>query len=615
MTAAGISRRPGIGVVAASCATAGVVLLPMLRNFGSVLFLDAVTLPVVSFPKGLFGLGPDVVRRFPLYLPLWLISLVTGGAVAWRICLMAMMASASLGTARLVRVLDPAGARWASVAVAMWLPLTPYVLTRLSSGHVEVLATLAVVPWVLAATLTDGPKASRCGAVVAAAFLGPTAAVSSLVALAGSIQKPFDALTLVRRWVLRNLVWIVPGAIVAVQRIATFADPAYFAPRWKTLSEVVSIPLGSGYWDPSVTVTRWPKTMAAVSLVLVALASVGWSRLGKRARRCLRPPLVIGYGLPVAAGLPVIGPLVHALARTPVGLPFREPHRLVAVGLVAFLALVAIGLAGLRVPYQGRVVRKLPAAACVGLGCLAFAGSGLSSTHARLKPVRVPPGWLAARQLLAPQQGTRLVLPWHEYLALPVARGPVFNPVPDMVGGDVVSSFDPELGPVVNEAADRRASRGREIDAAMRRGEDVGLLLDSIAAEWVVIVVTDDWSALDLRPTADLHPVLLTDDIRVYRRRLTAAAAIERLVPFLLRQTSDGTVLGESGRWGWYDGIRAVGTTTSGALRARRRGAVMWHVPSLLVLLSSLVSGWFGMVRVAAIIRKNSRGAGSECRS
>jgi hypothetical protein len=603
MTVEHSPRRPDLRVLAASTVAAVGVLLPLLRNLGSVLYLDAVTLPVVRFPLGLFGLGPDVVRRFPLYLPLWFVSLFTGGAIAWRICLVAVVVSASLGMARLIGALDPKGARWASVAAAMWLPLTPYVLTRVSTGHVEVLACLAVVPWVLAAVVVDGIDASRSTAVVAAAFLGPTAAVASLVSLVGCVRKPVDMVTVGRRWVLRNMIWIAAGGLIAAQRIATFADPAFFAPRWKTVTDVVSIPLGSGYWDPSVGVTRWPLAIAASSVVLVSLAAVGWSRLGKPARRCLRPALAIGYGVPVASALPGIGPLIQSLARTPVGLPFREPHRLLALGLVALVALAGVGLAGLNIASRAASLGRLGALAVVALGCGILAGSGLSTAHARLRPVSVPSGWREARRVLAGERGARLVLPWHEYLALPAARGPVFNPVPDMIGGDVVSSFDPELGPVVNESADRRARHGREIDSALRRGDDVGPLLDSIGVEWVVVVVTDDWSALDLSGTPDLQPTLITNDVRVYRHKTTTVASVERPLPFVLRQIGDGAVLGESGRWGWFDGFRAVGTAESGALEARRPGAVLWHLPSVLGLLGCCVSAWFVVARVAATIR------------
>ncbi len=65
-----------------------------------------------------------------------------------------------------------------------------------------------------------------------------------------------------------------------------------------------------------------------------------------------------------------------------------------------------------------------------------------------------------ARTEIARRPGTVVALPWNEYPALSFAGGrQAFNPVPDYLGGDVISSYDPlfDRSRPSQEQVDRRA--------------------------------------------------------------------------------------------------------------------------------------------------------------
>ena len=568
--------RAEVTVVLAALAVSALVLAP-LRHHGAVLYLDAVMLPVVALPSGLFLLGPDAVRRFPLYVPLWLLSTVVGGELAWRFWLLVLFALTGVGMDRFVRQLAPDAPLLARVVAIVWLPLTPFVLTRVSTGHVEVIAAMAVVPWVLCQTVEGGLAGSRSRAVALAALLGPLGGVSALICVAGAIRTRHEVRLVSLRWIVRNAVWIVPGAVVAATSSAEFTDPAYFVPKFRTISDVLGYPLGTGYWDRIADLQWRPSITAAAALVLVALAGIGWTRITESARRILVVPLVVGYGVPILASLPVVGPMVMACARTPVGLPFREPHRLVGIGMVALVGLAAVGIGVIishMAVYPGvgvlrSAARTLSVTAVLAGATIALVGNRLERAWSRLEPTPVPEAWQAARRLVSKQPGTALVLPWHEYVLLPSARGPVYNPLPDIIGGDVLASLDPELGPPVHEGVEPRAGLGRNIDGLLRTGDNVGPLLDQAAVQWVVIVHTDDWGALDLSATGGLTPVLTASELSIYRYEPAGLAASSHSVPFIRRETGGGSRLDEPARWGWWPAQR---TPDGVLLRAEGRG-------------------------------------------
>ena len=123
---------------------------------GSLLSLDLLVTPEMAVPPGVYGLGPALSQRVPLFVLVgWLAALV-GGPVAVKVLLVGWVAVGFAGAARLVRVLEPrAGALAQATAGLLWAA-GPFALTRIGVGHINLVWVVAVLPWELFHVRTAG---------------------------------------------------------------------------------------------------------------------------------------------------------------------------------------------------------------------------------------------------------------------------------------------------------------------------------------------------------------------------------------------------------------------------------------------------------------------------
>jgi hypothetical protein len=595
----------GIGL-----AVAVVLVWPALVQGGALAFVDLLALPRTGPPRTFWWLGPDLVRRFPGFVPYGLLGGLIGGVAASRSMLVVTIVTLVVGTGHLVVAMRPGIWRGWRAPIPAWagavVACSPFVTTRLSTGHLTTLWAVASGPFVLARAI-DGRAVGRSRLVAAVAWAGVVAGVYSLLitvaGLAASwrVREPCDdgevAPSIGRRvyddvigWTVRNLVWILPGLFLQAHGFSSLVDASWFRPRVSSGWEVVGFTLGRGYWDPVAEAVQGRRLLVMLAaLVLVGLATRGARLLTRRARVVVLVCVVVGYGVPFMASQPVLGDVVLALTRTPLGVALREPHRLVGLGLVPFIACAAVGLADLPIP--GR--RLLPSAGLVAAGAAAVVAvlglASIDAVHARLDPMPVPASWSEAARIVEDEGGTVLTLPWAEYVDLRVDhRRKVFNPLPDLFGWKTVSSADPQLGPPVNEQADARTDAGAGAAAELLAGRPALDRLRALSVRWVAVLHADGITGLPTGAQAGLVPVVQSATLDLYR-------VDHELVPTSFTgpvgRLDDVRPVDEPWLWGWFDGHGILGRTDAGVLDvSTSAGRTILFLPAVVGLALAVLS-------------------------
>ncbi len=463
------------------------------------------------------------------------------------------------------------------------------------------------------------------------------------------------------RWLTLNAIWIVPGLIVQWSSPPTMTAATAFRPRFDGLASALALPLGIGYWDRAAeTIDGHRGAIALIGIFVVVAAAVGWRTVPAWPRRSMGWCLAVGFGVPVLAGLPGTSTVVDALTRSPIGGPLRDPQRLMGLGVVPTIVLAALGLGTLataggrglwawldartahRSHRSHRLGRPHPpqplhpsqrwqpwfsAGVVLAVGAVAvvwLARAQLTVVHRRLEPVPVAASWTAAADEVDRHPGTVLALPWHEYVRVDVPgagsdaggdagrdagsdagstlrRVLTYNPLADLLGGDVIASADPELGRPVQEAAEPRAATARAIQADLLAGVDVMASLTQLGVTWIAVLPTEEGprirAALDR--AASVTRVVDGPDLFLYQLAGTTPVVTpaEHWGPVAWSGRPGAIVAGPGGR-GWW----GAATAENGSLRMTGSFAV--YVPSLLSL--AACGAWL-IAALAALVSRRPR--------
>jgi hypothetical protein len=260
----------------------------------------------------------------------------------------------------------------------------------------------------------------------------------------------------------------------------------------------------------------------------------------------------------------------------------------VVVAPAAALGAARLGAASLRlVPIVVAVVLALP---------------GLWGLGGALQPVAVPGSWRQARHVVASRPGTVLALPWHQDLDVGVAGGRrVLNPLRDLLGGDVLSASDPELGGTVRESADPREAAVtpllRQLAAAQPASEGMGRL----GVRYVAVLHDVDWMQYTdgLRGDPDLRTVVSSSTLDVYEVTSWGGAVVDdggravrarAVIGPLWRVAPSGqATLAAPAMKGWLRGFRAAGPTREGLIRLPSGRGIVWYWPAIVSCLAEIV--------------------------
>lgn len=587
--------RPWLGGLAVALVVAGPALGP-----GILLDLDLVLGHEPPVPPGVWGLGPELPRSLPYGVVIAWLGDLLDGALVGKAFLVGVLVLAFVGAHRLAAG-APAVAR---VAAGLVYAAGPFLVTRLAIGHWGTALAAALLPFALPRLLRPADDVAAtflwCAALalggVNGGLLAGAAALTGLVADRGR-----RAPVVVGAFLLAQLPWLVPGLVVAAQGVAP-ADSTSFGTR---LDGVLGLPRvlgGGGFWIPDFDVGDGWVVVPLAGLALVVLAGLGHHRLPAAWRDRGLALALVGLAVVLASGAPGVDTVYRTLADTTLGGPLREGHRVLPLFLVWLAPAAAHGAA--------RLGDRRPAAAAVALAAaVLLVAPSVWGFGGLLAPVREPASWAEARRVVTAEPGPLLALPWGQYLRPTVTDGRlVHQPLPYVLGGDVLVASGRARPDSPVERADPRLDTAGEAALALAVGDPAGDLLARIGVRWVALVPTIDPSYPDLGADPDLEPVVVDDDLALYRVRTWPGAAVDPdgeavavdpvVSPWARTAAGGALTWFRPGADGWRRGTAPVTVDDAGNLAVPAGSGPLWYGPTVLVLAADGIT--VGAVALAA---------------
>jgi hypothetical protein len=460
---------------------------------GFVLLRDMVVVPRQDLDLDALGLGGSLPRAVPADSVMALVTALLPGDLVQKAVLLLAVYAAVLGAARLLPP-GPDGRRGAAAAVAgLVYGWSPYLAERLLIGHWTLLLAYAALPWIARATLRTRAGEPRALAhlvlACAPAVLTPTGsllAAGVVVALAG------------RRRVLRaagavlvlSLPWIVAGLLHPAGGDSDPAGVAAFAARAEGWGGPLLALLGTGgIWNAgAVPASRGSVLLPVATLLLVALAVIGWACGGALRGPGRRLALLGGLGLLLAVAGTVPGVrdvLETAVREVPGSGLLRDGQKWVAWWALALAP--AAGLGARRLAATARTRGGSTAAGLVTAGAVLLPLIAVPDlawgVGGRLQPVEYPADWQRVRDVVAddPHPGDVLVLPFGAYRAFDWNDDrPQLDPAPRWLPRTTVVDDELVVGGTVVPGEDLRA---RTVGAAA----DDPRALAELGIGWVLV--------------------------------------------------------------------------------------------------------------------------------
>lgn len=559
---------------------------------GSLLNLDLVVTPDIPVPPGVWGLGPELPRRLPFFVPMAWLSTAIDGALVGKLVMVATIAAAFAGAYRLAQGASAPARAAAGVIYAAG----PFLATRLAVGHFGTALAAAVLPWALPTLLRPSDDLRRTMLWSAAmGFAGINGGLLALVAvLVGVIaERGRRILSVAAAALIGQLPWLVPGAVVMAQGVSP-AGAAAFDTQIDGVVGALRLIGGQGFWLPAFEVGDGNVAVPLIALGLLLLAIRGQRALpggwGTRAMAAA----VVGLVIAASSGVPLLDDLYRAIADTAVGLPLREGHR--ALPLFS-IWLVQAAAAGVSRSGPQRDVRGL----LLLSASVVLAGPALWGFGGRVVPVRLPAEWADARAEIRADPGPVLPLPWSQYIRPDVIDGRlVHHPSPYHLGADVLLPSGRGTQDVGVERADPRVSATRQAVSDLNAGAGTRRLTE-LGVRWIVAVKTDEAGIPDLDHEPDLERVVSGATLSLYRIRDAQPLAVDdlgravRLEPWAAPlATASGSnnpfTWNRAGDDGWMRGMHPAEVTDDGRLRFERSSGPIWYWPAALALAAHLVT-------------------------
>ncbi|MGA9279108.1 hypothetical protein, partial [Ilumatobacter sp.] len=470
----------------------GVLVLGPALGPGVLLNLDLVVFADLDLPAGFWGLGPELPRRLPLWVPISAVSSLIPATLSTKLLMLLVFPVAWAG---MVRFATGLGVRWPLPAAALYA-LSPFVLTRTAVGHFMVTVPFALLPWVLPRLLRPGRDLTKTFLAAAALSLGGHfgGSLALVVVLVGVL---FDR-SCARRWravavtLAAQAAWLVPGLLVMLGGDAGMSGSDVFATVSDGVPGLLRLSAGGGFWNSYFQVGGAGVFVAIAGGILLCLAIVGARSMPSTIEPALSVLGLIGFVVAASSGIWITTGAYEWLTSNPIGAVWREGHRLLILYLAWMAPAAALGAerifaraSAVGRPTVGGLVVGLPLALAVALGV-----PGLWGVGGQIAAERVPEGWSEVRDVVRAESGTVLALPWVQYYNEQFDGGRVrrvLNPLPLFLGGDVLAASNNGLGRGVRERADLRESVADEIVDAMIAGEMPSSSLSELGVRWVVV--------------------------------------------------------------------------------------------------------------------------------
>lgn len=590
--ASALGRTEVTVAAAGSMILATVLLLPLFAS-GSLLHFDLVATPHFEITPGAWGLGPELPRLGPLEIALAALARLVGGPAAVTLFLWSSIVGATLGAHVLARRwgADP----WSAAGAAVLYGCGPWIVTRLTAGHLTMVGAAAVLPWLVPRVV--GHRATRWSIVSSTAALavfgfygGLVAGALLLAGLAAGSVRPADLIPAG----LVQLVWAVPAALVfAAPGDATGA--AAFPSGVDEVADAAGLFVGTGFWQDGLQVGGdVSATDVLLAGVVIALAALGAAGLERQLLRGLSLLTLVPVAAVLADSIPTVRDGYAGVSEVGPLVVLREPQRLVILTVVVVAPLAAVGATRL----AGRTSSVLDPSRRVLLVVVAVLLAAPGITHVRdtIEPTELPPEWGRARDRIAEQPGGVLVLPWERYLDIGLVDGRrVLNPALAFFGGDVRIAGD--LG-LAERSEERRDAREDALERGLAELEGPvtdASYLASIGIDWIVLLHEIDYTRhLRLLDDPALEPVIAAGSLDLIgvvgatgSAETAAGVAVtvdQYLEPLALVRSGEEVVWDRGYQWGWLRGLTPAERGPDGRLVLAGSSSVVWYWPALLVV-------------------------------
>ncbi len=559
-----------------------VVVGPVLAP-GSLLNLDFVLTPHIPVPSGVWGLGPELPRRVPLFVPMAWLSTVVDGTVVGKAVLIATITVAFAGAHRLAAGAPPV----ARVAAGLVYAAGPFLATRLAVGHLGIAVPAAVLPWALPTLLrpSDSLRRTFLWSLVLG-FGGVNGGIlAGAAVLVGFVaDRGRRGLGVVAAGLLGQLPWLVPGIVVMLQSVSPAGANA-FDTNIDGAVGLLRLVAGQGFWITEYDVGAGRLVVPFAAAALLVLALFGWRRLPAAWGTRSTVLAIIGLVGAAASGVPGLDAAYRSLASTGLGAPLREGHRLLPLFLVWLAPAAALGTT--------RWARQAEASALVALAAaFALVGPSLWGFGGQLEPVRLPSEWAEARQVVGDDPGPVLALPWGQYIRPLVNDGHlVHNPLPFALGGDVLLPSGRGQDGGSDERADPRAREAGEAADHLAAGQPAGEQLARLGVRWVALVPALDGTYEGLADDPALRPVVTGETLTLYEVVDTPRDPVDPVLgPWARAPDGEEITWYRPGASGWLRGSEPAETSSDGNLVLPAGSGPVWYWPSILVMGADLIT-------------------------
>ncbi len=553
---------------------------------------DQVIGPEIPVPPGLWGLGPELPRRTPFYVPLALVSQVISGPKVIGLLLVASTMSAVVGAARL------SGSGWIGLLSGLVYGLSPFILSRAAVGHLPLVVATAMLPWLLF-QIGERSERSLMRWAVAYGFLGSSGAVLGLVpivlaalAMSQTMRMRGRALALLA---LSQAAWFVPGLVAVAAGVPLpTSQGAAFDLNMSGAAGLSRVVAGGGlFLEVEDVAYRAGLVAALLGLVLLGTGVAGLvgdddRSEGREARDRLVPVALLGTLLVFLPSLPLLGDVWTSLVDSgPFGV-LRESQKFWPL---LGLALVT-GLANLLRSQPVNVSRVLGVVVVVLV--LGSAQPGLFGAEGRLAGIDAPEGWVEVSDELNSDPGRTVVFPWERYGPHHLSDGrTVLQPVPWILPGTVLTSGD-----VGNFKRSVERSEGLEsellvLDQEVRAGQEIAPELRHFEIRWVLILRSNEAGfygrlgreeGVEIVVDTSAFFLLRIDPIDEVHSNFTWVGS-----PVPVTSVAEGGIWDRPCERGWLINFSLV-PKVEGRCQLPPSGGVLWYPPAVLALVGIVVS-------------------------
>ena len=461
----------------------------------------------------------------PLVALLGLLQSLIPSWVVEKIMLLSLFTLAGVGMWRLAS--SPGGGWPAYVAGALYM-VNPFTYERLMAGQWLVLGGYAVLPFVVAATVTllKRPGLRRSLnltawsvslGIISLHALAMAALIVAILVLVHALGRGWNSFRPALPWVgLASVLWAVASSFwfvpLVLQRSATSRAVASFDAgqftAFRTASGPGGVPLNTlalqGFWGertglvlPASSTGPW--FWIATAIIWAGVGYGGYLAVRRRDRLAgsLAVSALVAWWLAMGiAWVPAAGLTQWLVEHAPFYQGYREPAKWLAVLALAYAYFSAITLRH----FEQKLHGFWRSAAVVSCAVVIYMWVPLLPWGAagQLSSQDYPATWYALNDRLNKLDPVDtpniLLLPWHQYLYLDFAHRPVALPAAAFFDRAVITSNDPELPGVLPFDTSNVAFRVQE-DVINRRffGQNAGSRLQVLGIQYVVLLKVSDW--------------------------------------------------------------------------------------------------------------------------